>query len=107
MTDSSCMDGSSASLSKCYWLIERLVRIATGQIYRDSVLMSDRFLLRQDYHRATEEVSYATVEDLDAASLKSKMYKQSKLNSFSFKGCKNKPTVLPSVHDQDIERYQH
>lgn len=31
MTDSSCMDSASPSLTKCFWLLERFVRIASGQ----------------------------------------------------------------------------
>lgn len=30
MTDSSCTDSASPSLSKCFWLLERFVRLASG-----------------------------------------------------------------------------
>lgn len=55
----------------------------------------------------SEEVKYGTVEDLDLAMVQQKMYKQSKLNSLSFKGCKNKPTIKAPLQDADVERYQH
>jgi hypothetical protein len=35
MTDSACIDSSSNSMTKCYWLFERFVRIATGDIALD------------------------------------------------------------------------
>jgi hypothetical protein len=35
MTDSSCLDSASSSLTKCYWLIDRFVKIATEEIKYD------------------------------------------------------------------------
>ena len=32
MTDSSCLDSSSPSLIKCFWLLDKFVRIASGEI---------------------------------------------------------------------------
>ena len=29
-TDSSCLDSSSASLTKCYWLLEKLVKLVSS-----------------------------------------------------------------------------
>jgi hypothetical protein len=42
MTDSSCMDSSSPT--KCYSLIDRLIKVAAGGDI-DPVLMADRFKL--------------------------------------------------------------
>lgn len=47
MTDSSCMDSASPSLAKCYWLMEKFVKIAAGQW--DPTLMDDHYLLPNDY----------------------------------------------------------
>ena len=49
MTDSSCMDSASPTITKCFWLIDRFVRIATEEIEKDQALMSDKYLLPKDY----------------------------------------------------------
>jgi membrane-bound transcription factor site-1 protease len=49
MTDSSCIDSSSPSLTKCYWLLERFVKIASGELTDDSMLLAGKYLLPKDY----------------------------------------------------------
>jgi hypothetical protein len=48
MTDSSCMDSSSSSLSKCYGLMDRFVKLASLKII-DPVLMHNEYKLPKDY----------------------------------------------------------
>ena len=43
MTDSSCVDSASPSMTKCFWLLERFVRIATGDIELDLTLMNSKY----------------------------------------------------------------
>lgn len=49
MTDSSCIDSASPSLTKCFWLIDRFVKIAAGDIKKDISLMSNKYKLPKDY----------------------------------------------------------
>ena len=80
MTDSSCLDSASPSLNKCFWLIEKFVKIATGEIYSDPTLMADKYLLPNDYE-GNERPKYQTLEDFDIEKLKLQIYKQAQLNS--------------------------
>ena len=43
-TDSSCLDTASASLTKCFWLIEKLVRLSSFEEV-NSTIMSERYRL--------------------------------------------------------------
>lgn len=79
MTDSSCVDSASPSLTKCFWLIDRFVKIAVGEIKKDMSLMSNKYLLPSDYE-SNERPRFATYEDLDLDLLNT-LYKQSHLNS--------------------------
>lgn len=49
MTDSSCLDSASPSLTKCFWLLERFVKVASGENTKDSMLMQDKYHLPNDY----------------------------------------------------------
>jgi hypothetical protein len=49
MTDSSCLDSASSSLTKCFYLIDKFVKIASGEIQSDSSLMNDKYQLPNDY----------------------------------------------------------
>jgi len=79
MTDSACVDSSSGVLTKCFWLLERFVRIATDDSNFDSSLMNSKYQLPNDYE-SNERPLYSTFEDLDLNLLNS-LYKQSHLNS--------------------------
>jgi len=48
MTDSACMDSASASLSKCYGLMDRFVKLASQKTI-DSTLMNNEYRLPKDY----------------------------------------------------------
>ena len=72
MTDSSCMDSASPSLTKCYWLAERFVRIATGE--QDASLMASKYRLPSDFE-SNERVITATLEDVDMEALRPLLYK--------------------------------
>lgn len=80
MSDSSCIDSASPSLTKCYWLLEKLVRIATEEVDKDSSLMIPKYQLPNDY-QTNERVKYMTYENLDFDVLSQQIYKQSHLNS--------------------------
>ena len=49
MTDSACVDSASPAMSKCYWLLERFVKIAANREYRDKTLMADKYRLPKDF----------------------------------------------------------
>jgi len=79
MTDSSCIDSASPTLTKCFWLIDRFVKIATGEIEKDINLMNNKYKLPSDY-ASNERPLYQTYEDLDIEKLNS-LNKLSHLNS--------------------------
>ena len=43
MTDSSCMDSASPSLTKCYWLLDKFVKLASEENAIDASLMQKKF----------------------------------------------------------------
>ena len=64
MTDSSCLDSASPSLTKCFWLIEKFVKIASGEIKTDQTLMMDKYRLPNDYE-SNERPHFMTLEEVD------------------------------------------
>ena len=80
MTDSSCIDSASPTVTKCFWLLDRFVRIATEDIIQDISLMSSKYLLPKDYSN-NERPRYQVLEDLNFEQLHKQIYKQSHLNS--------------------------
>ena len=65
-TDSSCMDTSSASLTKCFWLLEKLIRLSSmhsGDSTNFTSIMSERYRLPEDY-TANERPRMARLEDI-------------------------------------------
>lgn len=87
MTDSSCMDSASASLSKCYGLMDRFVKLAAQKTSIDPILMNSDYRLPQDF-RTNERPKIQKYEDVDFRKLI--LYKQSHLNSWNQK-CFVKP----------------
>lgn len=80
MTDSACIDSVSSSVSKCYWLFDRFVKIATGDLKIDTSMMHNKYQLPNDY--ATNEKPRTQIfEELDFAELSETLYKQSHMNS--------------------------
>ncbi len=79
-TDSSCLDTSSASLTKCFWLLEKLVTILSSSgeesVAVGSSMMSERYRLPEDY-TANERVKRARVEDMEGV----EVYRQGRLHS--------------------------
>ena len=76
-TDSSCLDTASASLTKCFWLIEKLIKVVGGH-RNDSSLMSERFRLPDDY-TANERPKVLTLEDVKGVEI----YRQGRLHSWN------------------------
>jgi hypothetical protein len=63
MTDSSCLDSASASLSKCYGLIDRFVKLASLKT-NDPILMSNEYRLPKDY-QTNERPKIQMYDDVD------------------------------------------
>ena len=61
-TDSSCLDTASASLTKCFWLIEKLVRLSSFS-EANTTMLGERYRLPEDY-TAHERPKKAVVEDM-------------------------------------------
>jgi membrane-bound transcription factor site-1 protease len=70
MTDSSCTDSASSSLTKCFWLLEKFVRIASLELASDPVLMSPQYQLPNDYE-GNERPRLQTLEELDMQQISS------------------------------------
>ena len=85
LTDSSCLDSASATLTKCYWLADRFVKLATSDP-GDSFLMQERYKLPLDY-QTNERPKKQTLEEVDFSQLQ--LYRQSRLNSWN-QTCANK-----------------
>lgn len=64
MTDSACVDSASPVMTKCFWLLDRFVKIATGDIDIDPSLMASKYQLPSDYE-SNERPRYSTLEDLN------------------------------------------
>lgn len=94
------MDSASASLTKCYWLIDRFVKMASSSD-EDNFLRQERFRLPNDY-QTNERPKKQTVEEVDFSTLK--LYRQSKLNSWN-QTCANFPS--PQYDESDVELYVH
>ena len=96
-TDSSCLDTASASLTKCFWLIEKLVRLSCFEDV-NSTIMSERYRLPKDY-TANEKPRKERVEDIKDV----EVYRQGKLHSWD-QQCRVKSRHQYNESDQ---KYEH
>lgn len=74
MTDSSCLDSASPSMTKCFWLIEKIVKIASGEIKSDQTLMIEKYRLPNDYE-SNERPHFMILEEINMEQLSKSIYK--------------------------------